>query len=417
MSVLVPAGYLRLVSAQWRLLGFGFLAAFMSSFGQTYFIGVFGPAIQGEYGLSHTLWGALYMLGTLASAAVLPWTGRLIDRVDLRRYALAVCALLVAACSATATVTGPATLVVAIFLLRHSGQGLMSHVAVTTMARYFDAERGRAIAVSTLGFSVGEAFLPFLAVTAIAVIGWRWSYGAAATLSAIALAPVLLWLLAGHGERHRAHEQRLAAPMAAEMTGPPSWSRHQVLHDPRFYLLLPGLLAPSMILTAMFFHHLNLADAKGWSHEWITGSYVVYAVVTTLASLSSGPLIDRIGAVRLVPFMLVPLALAMVTVGLSDSPWSAWPYLMMAGASVGMAHTAASAMWAELYGVGHLGAIKSLAAALGVFSSALGPVILGSLMDLGLAIDSACVLFGGWCIAGSVLMGVALRRPASAANG
>ena len=59
--------YSAFVRANARLLGFGFAMAFASSVGQTYFIGVFGPAIRGEFGLSHTSWSAIYMAGTLAS--------------------------------------------------------------------------------------------------------------------------------------------------------------------------------------------------------------------------------------------------------------------------------------------------------------------------------------------------------------
>ena len=46
-----------------RLVTFSFLMALYSSFGQTYFVGVFGPAVQAEFGLSHTLWGTIYLLG------------------------------------------------------------------------------------------------------------------------------------------------------------------------------------------------------------------------------------------------------------------------------------------------------------------------------------------------------------------
>ena len=136
--------YRELLSTNRRLLGFGFVTALYSSFGQTYFIGIIGPAIQLEFGLSHTLWGTIYMIGTLASACLLPWTGALIDRLPLRRYTLAACFLLVFACAYITTTTGPVTLVLAIFLLRHAGQGLIMHISITSMARYFDRERGRA---------------------------------------------------------------------------------------------------------------------------------------------------------------------------------------------------------------------------------------------------------------------------------
>ena len=141
--------YLSVIASDRRLIAFGVLMTFSSSFGQTYVSGIFGPAIQAEFGLGHTAWGAIYMFGTLASAAALPWTGRLIDRIDLRRYMAWVCAGGALACVLAASTTGPALLALAIFALRQSGQGLMSHVGVTSMARYFEAGRGRAIALAS----------------------------------------------------------------------------------------------------------------------------------------------------------------------------------------------------------------------------------------------------------------------------
>ena len=69
-----------------RLLVFGIIMAFTSSFGQTFFISLFGPSIQLEFGLSHTSWGTVYLIGTLASAVVLTYSGSLIDYYKLNFY-------------------------------------------------------------------------------------------------------------------------------------------------------------------------------------------------------------------------------------------------------------------------------------------------------------------------------------------
>lgn len=402
------AAYVKFAAENRRLIAFGFLAAFTSSFGQTYYIGIFGPSIQAEFDLTHTAWGSIYMLGTLASALLLPWSGKQIDRLDLRLYTALVGTLAVAACATTALTVNPIMLVVAIFLLRQSGQGLMSHVGITSMARYFDTGRGRAIAIATMGFAVGEALLPFVAVLMIAALGWRWSYGVTALALALLLVPAALWLLKGHMERHRAHLAELAAPRATEKLQSRSWTRGEMLRDARFYLLMSGVMVPAVVITALFFHHLNLADAKAWSHEWITGSYVIYALAVVMTSLAVGPAIDRFGATRLVPYMLVPMIAALLLVARFDHPWIAWPYLFLLGVSTAIAHTAVSALWAELYGVGHLGAIRSLASAIGVLASALGPVAMGALMDAGISIETGCLLFAAYAAVGTVLMGIAL---------
>ena len=342
--------YRDFVLAHFRFVSFGFVFAAASSFGQTYFIGVFGPEIQAEFQLTHTEWGLTYLVGTLASALVLPWTGRYIDRMNLSRYSYLVLGLMVLSCLMTALTPTALFLVFSVFLLRQSGQGLMSHVAITSMGRYFDSHRGRAIAVATLGFAAAEAFLPYLAVLLIAAIGWRFTYASCALLLVLAVLPLVSLMLRGHATNDSKRGQ-----VAGEKTAPiggdrRSWTLSEIVKDPRFLLMIPGLTAPSAIITALFFHHLNIATEKGWSAGWITGSYGIYALFVTVASLVCGPSIDRIGAVRLVPFMLVPLILALLVLAGFDNPWYAWLYLALVGIHTGVAHTAVTAMWAELYG-------------------------------------------------------------------
>jgi MFS family permease len=400
---------LKFAQRNYQFVTFGFLAAFTSSFGQTYFIGVFGPEIQAEFGLTYTDWGTIYLMGTLASAAILPFSGKLIDQVPLRRYTFWTCVLLMMACGSSTFITGNITLIVFIFLLRHAGQGLMSHIAMTSMSRSFFAGRGRAVAIAALGYSLGEALLPLLAVIAIAMLGWRMAYGGVALYLGLIATPIFMMMLTRIGKRWPDEQERSTLSAVKHKHHQRSWSRAEVLRDPRMYLLLPGLLAIPIISTAMFFHHLTLADVKGWSYTWITGSYSLYALSTVITGLLTGQLIDRIGAVRVVPFMLIPLVLAMVVVSVFDNPFTVWVYMILMGFNVGIAHTAVSAMWAELYGVHHLGAIRSFATAISVFGTALGPVTTGILVDLGVGIEQVILLFAVYAFMGTCLLFMALR--------
>jgi MFS family permease len=390
-----------------RFLAFGFLVALSSSFGQTFFIGVFGPGLREEFGLTHGDWGLVYMAGTLASALVLPWSGRLIDRIDLRVFSAAVFIGLAAACFVMATAGHVAVLVLAIFLLRQFGQGLMTHTSVTTMVRYFDANRGKAVSLGSIGFSTGQAMLPFIAVLAIAAVGWRPTY-AATGMILVVVVPLMLWLLKGHGKRHQRHLDVLAAPPLGHAVGR-QWTRAEVLRDPRFYVLLVGIEAPAVIVTALFFHHLHLADVKGWSHGWITGNYVVYAASSLATMLVAGRLVDRLGALRVVPLHLLPLGLGMVILATFDAPLWASFYLLSSGMTTGIAFTSTAAVWAEIYGVRNIGAIRSVVAAAMVFASALGPLFMGALIDAEVAIKVICLIFAAYAATGTGLIWVALR--------
>lgn len=403
--------HLEMLRANPALVAFGFAMALGSSFGQTFFIGIFGPGIRDEFALSHTAWGTIYMLGTIGSAMLLPFTGKLIDTVPLRAYAMAVCGLMVLACVIMASVPGVVWLVFAVFLLRHAGQGLMSHVALTAMARYFDTARGRAVAVSALGFSVGEAILPVLTVFVIASIGWRHTYAAVALVALLTLLPMTWLLLRGHEARHRHYQERSRSD-AASSSAARSWARRDVLRSGAFYMLLPGMLTASMVITALFFHHIALAAEKGWSAAWITGNYVLYACTAVVASLLAGAAVDRYSASRVVPFMLAPLLAGLLVLAAGSHPFIVWPYFIFLGINAGMTHTAGPALWAELYGTAHIGAIRSMAASLGVLSSALGPVVMGALFDRGFSGAVICMLYALIALGGiiGIVAGLARHR-------
>lgn len=401
--------YVSFARANLRFLAFGFLVAFTSSAGQTFFIGVFGPEVRAAFSLSHTEWGTVYMIGTLSSAAALTYTGGLIDRVDLRVFAAIVIAGLAGACFVMSMSQSVIALTIAIFLLRQMGQGLTSHTASTSMARYHDAHRGKALSLISIGFTVGEAALPVLAVAAIAAWGWRQTYSTTG-LVVLAIIPVVLWLLKGHSHRHTQHVSAAREKSLTTKDSSEGKTRWEMLTEPRFYWILPAVLAPSFIVTAMFFHHLTLAEAKGWTAEWVTGSYWVFGVSTVLALLTAGPLIDRLTAARIMPFYLLPLAAGLVLLAPAENPLWMMAYLFLGGLNSGLYFAGLTALWAELYGVRHLGAIKSTAGAISVFASALGPVTVGLMLDMGFSIETVCLCFAAYCLLATPLLMRGLRH-------
>lgn len=426
---MIIGAYGSLLKNHTRFVLFGLITAFASSFGQTYFIGIFGHAIQQDFAMSHTQWGGIYMAGTLLSALLLPITGKLIDQVTLPRYTFFVVLCLAFACWFITQVNSLAWLVVGVFLLRQTGQGLMSHVAYTSMGRYFEQQRGKATAMVAMGFAAGEAVLPLFAVMAIAAVGWRWSYTGVALIVLLIILPTSMWLLRGHHGRHQDYELKLkqseetsllrAASIAPENSSiqasghglnTKSWRRRDVLRDYRFYLILPGVCATSLVSTALFFHHLNLADEKGWSHTFMTANYLLYSFVATLMAVVAGQLIDRFSALALMPFTLLPLATALLMINLVDSYWVIWLYMVLLGIGSGLAQTAQAALWPECYGVRYLGSIKSLYWTFVVFASAIGPVWLGSLVDLGYSFQQSVLTMVVYLLLATGLMVVGLRK-------
>lgn len=363
-----------------RLLAFGALLTFFSSFGQTFLISLFVPQLQEALDISAAEFGSFYSLATLISAGLLPGIGRMIDDVDLRRYALSIAGGLTLACLAMSVVRESWQLLACLLVLRLTGQGLCGHTASTTMARSFTLERGKALSVSSIGYAIGEGLLPAIVVAAIALLGWRQVWLVQGCCVGLALIPAIIWLLrkAPEAALNARHATRHDAAADSEEI---EWTRTRVLRDSRFYLLLPTILMLPFAVTGLIIHQARLAEYKGWSLATLAFAFTGFALARIFSSLAIGPAIDRYGAARLFPFFPLPMALGILFLQNLSSPIIAWVYLALTGAAAGMAGGLTSSLWAELYGVRHLGAIKSLGGSLAVFGTALSPALFGWLLD------------------------------------
>jgi len=407
--MLKDTDYSSFIQKNFRLLSFGIIMAFASSFGQTYFIGVFGPAICSEFELSFTSWSSIYMIGTLLSALLLPWTGALIDRVTLPRYVACVLLSLILATFFMAAIPSVFFLLVGIFLLRQTGQGLMSHVSSTTMARNCFENRGKALAIASLGMAMGEATLPLLAHISINQVGWRLSYGIAGFFTLICILPIAYSLI--HGTLNKTNNRiNGLAFNTHHKAREGDWSRKAVLRDIKFYLLLPATTAPALIGTGLFFHHSFLAELKNWDVSWFTGSYWIYALGSMIAMIGVGPIIDRISATKVLPLHLLPMALSLLLISIFDNAWWAWPYFLFLGITTGISHAGVTALWAELYGLKNLGSIKSLSTSIAVFASSLGPISLGIMMDSDVRIEHIFFTLIAYCFLTSWLFIVTIKK-------
>jgi len=371
-------------------IAFGFVMTMSSGFGQTFFVSLFNPQLREAFALSHGDIGGLYFLGTLLSAATVIWLGKLIDQIDLRLYTCLVTIGLAVACLSMATVSTTATLVLAFFLLRLFGQGLSGHTGITTASRVSAKFRGRSVSLSGLGYSAAEIILPFTTIVLISQVGWRhtWTVYALVEIFLVALvAQFLLRKVAIGGVSSATAEQ-----------DPDAWNRLQVIRDRRFWKIAPALFSPSIISTALFFHQESLGTDKGYTlSHWATG-IAAYSITAVLTSLATGVLVDRFSGATVVRFYLLPFTLAVLVVALLPLPGLPYIYYGLIGATVGIGTPSVSALWLELYGATHIGAIRALTHACMVFGTALGPALFGYLLDAGVSWNKLLIGSAVWMI-------------------
>ena len=391
-----------------RFLSVGVILTFSSSFGQTYFIAIFAAQIMAAYDLSDGQWGALYTLSTTASALMMFWAGALTDRFRVRGLARAVFPALAACCVAMALSTSVALLVVIVFFLRLLGQGMMSQLAVTAMARWFVARRGTALSISIMGFAAGQAVLPVVLAATMELIDWRtiWLGSALILLGTL---PVVTRLL--KAERT---PQSLAAETPVAGMGGRHWTRRQVLRSPIFWLLLPLLLGPPSWGTALFFQQVHIAGAKGWALVEYLALIPLLTIVSIAATLVTGQLIDRFGSSWIMRLYLVPWILGFLLLWSADTIAIAAIAFVVFGIATGLQGTVITAFWSEYFGTRYIGAIKAASTSIMVLGSALGPGISGALIDLGHDFPSQMLWIAGYFAAALVLTWLAVARATNA---
>jgi len=391
-----------------RWLAGGFMLTYFSSFGQTYFISASVSEWQATFELSHGQFGRLYMFATLASALCLPLIGRLVDLVPAHRMVALVIPVLAGASLLAGYASSIPILVVAIFLLRLFGQGMMTHIALTTTGRWFVAERGRAISLVVLGHQGGEATIP-LAFAAITIaFGYRvgWSV-AVVVLLAVGL-PFAYWCY----RKPRVPHGQLSAEKGTQPEVR-SWTRKEVLRDPVFWVLLTGVLAPAFIGTTIFYHQNYLTALHGWPPQLFATSLLVMALTTVGCALLAGAAIDRFGATSVLPFFLLPLSAACFALAYSGPQLTLFAVMVLLGVSYGISSTLFGSLWPEIYGLANLGAIRSVTVAAAVLSTAAGPGLTGTLIDRGMGLPAQMNFIGAYCLLAAVAMTLAalkLRR-------
>ena len=396
--------YLQFIRANWLFLLAGFLLTFTSSYGQTYFISLFAGDIKGSFGLSDGQWGGIYTIGTTLSAITMVWAGVLTDRFRVRRLSFWVMIALATACLAMAAVPNWIALIFVIYALRLTGQGMMSQLGAVAMVRWFEATRGKALSLSSMGFAMGQAILPVVFVALFAVFHWRSLWVLAAVLVLVTM-PVMLALL----RQERTPQSMAETTQVAGMDGM-HWTRMQMMRHGLFWLMIPMIIGPAAWGTALFFQQVHLTEVKGWSLVSFVALMPLYTVTSVISTFVSGWAVDRFGVNRVTPVQMLPFALSFAVLAYADTIFVAGIGLMIFGVGQGMQATATSVFWAEFYGTRYIGSIKAVAAALMVFGSAIGPGITGLFIDLGVNFPEQMIPIAIYYVIAAVMATAGVRK-------
>ena len=383
-----------------KVIIFGFIFTFFSSFGQSFFLGLFNSSIRDTLSITQGQFGSIYASATLLSSFLLIWVGKKIDDINIFKFALFVTLLLSFSCFFFSKISSVIFLFIAIFLMRFSGQGMMSHTATTTISRYFTKSRGKALSTCWFGLSTAEFILPVLIVYLLTVTTWQNIWISISILVLIFL-PITSFILIKNLNFDSREETEDKDYKEKDIK---QWKRVEVLKDYRFYIVCLNMLAMPWIATGVFVYQSFITESKEWGTFVIAQSFMIYSVLSVITLLSAGFLIDKFTSRKLLIYMNIPLLFSTLVLIFFDIPLSAFIFLGLIGISNGLANVLGSSTWAEIYGVKFIGSIKALTTAFMVFSTAFGTAVFGLLIDNGFAIENIAFISGAYIVISLILL-------------
>ena len=382
-----------------KVLLFGFIFTFFSSFGQSFFLGLFNSSIRDALSITHGQFGSIYASATLLSSLILVWIGKKIDDVNILKFASYVIIFLSASCFVFSKISSVIFLFIGIFLMRLAGQGLSSHTATTTISRFFEKNRGRALSTCWLGLSLAEFTLPVLIVFLLTFIEWRDIWLSISILVIIVLPIVSYFLVKEVKLETREKSNSIEDPKEIRQ-----WKRIEVLKDYRFYIISMSMLAMPWIATGSFVYQSFITTSKEWGPYIIAQSFMAYSIFSVITLFISGFIIDKFSSRRLLIYMNIPLLFSTIVLFSFNAQISSFFFFGLLGITNGLANVLGSSTWAEIYGVKYIGSIKALTTALMVFATAFGTALFGILIDFGFTIEQIAVVSGLYILTSLILL-------------
>ena len=387
------------ISINKKIIIFGFIFTFFSSFGQSFFLGLFNSPIRNELGITHGQFGNIYAMATIISSVLLIWVGKKIDEYQIFYYSFFVIILLFLSSLFFSFINSIFLLAIGIFLMRFSGQGLMSHTSTTTISRFFEKSRGKALSTIWFGLSSAEFILPVFVTYFFVIYSWRTVWQGIAIIIILFLPIVIFNTIISVKLESREKDQNPKINLKIK-----SWRRVEVIKDFRFYIVSLNMLAMPWVATGVFVYQSFITESKMWSIYTIPKAFMVYSITSIITLFFSGFLVDKFTSRKLIPLMNIPLLFAMLVLFYYEQEISAFIFLGFIGVSNGLANVLGSSTWAEIYGVKYIGSIKALTTALMVFSTAFGTAVFGILIDSGYVIENIALIAGIYIIVSLVLL-------------
>ncbi len=369
----------------WIVAGGAFVSHFLSYGVLTVAFGVFFPFMAEALHLSRGVLSGAFAASRLASAALAPLVGPLVDRRGPRAFTALGALSLAAGAAVLATADGPGRVYLGYgVVMALGGVALGELTADATVSRWFVRHRGRALALATMGLSTAGIVVPVPLALLIARVGWRRAWLALAVAVLIAgLAAALVmrrrpedYGLAPDGEPSGAHADRGGA------AGETSLTAREATRTPAFWLLVASTNLGTLALFGINLHLFSSLTDKGLAAGTAAGLMTYLYLLHTVAKPLWGLVAERVHVRYCVAACYAGGAAGVLILAGATSVTGVVLFASLYGLTRGAQSFVTSLAWSDYFGRDAQGAIRGVASPFRFAASAAGPLVGGVLYDL-----------------------------------
>jgi MFS family permease len=383
----------------WMILVWGVVGILLSVPGQTTGVSAFTEPLLTSLGISRLQLSGAYMAGTLSSAFLLTPAGTLYDRIGARWMGFASCfvlGLVLVLLSRSASIVRvlssmlPQQLAVMgllsmlFFLLRLSGQGILTMASRNMIMKWFERRRGLVSGLTGAAVAFGFSYAPMIFSRLIGLHGWSGTWLRMGMLLCAVFAPLLLVFF-----RDNPEASGLAPDGKTKSTAQhdvPAVHHAFTLAEARrsfaFWAFALTLALQALIITAVTFNIESIFVLAGMEGARGFAVFPPAALIAIAVNLAGGWLSDRTQLRWFLAAMLLAMAGNLIGLLLLAPGWPVACLIISSGIANGLFGILMSVTWPRYYGREHLGAVSGLCMTLMVIFSAVGPAFFSSILKL-----------------------------------
>ncbi|HCH36323.1 MAG TPA: hypothetical protein DEU64_06660 [Dehalococcoidia bacterium] len=391
----------------WAIVVASFLSTFAEVPGFGPVLGVFIKPIQDELGWSRATISTGFLIGSVTGALASSVTGRLIDRYG-PRVIVSIAGLVIAIALIGLSLMQEIWQFWAFFgLARGSAIAGVEIGTSVAVAQWFIRQRGRALALKSVGQRSGQAVIPIVIFLIMAWSDWRTAYLALSAFAVISITIPAYALLRSKPEKYGLQPDGVELQSAKSESGTheieESWTLAEARKTKAFWMITIFLMCTPFVQGATNLHMVANFQDKGLPDIQAVSIASIFAATSALSIVPIGFVLEkvhvRIGAIVQAVLVLISMLLLLV----ADSYPTAILWALIFGVGAGMRNVVEVLLVANYFGRESLGTIKGFTAPFRAVSP-IGPVLAGFIRDKTGSYDLAFIIFASVAILMLVLM-------------